>query len=178
MHIQRRAAFDRGSVYPALAWIGLCLSCFGLGQVNAAQESVMMGGVLIAPPLCKVNDDEVLSVDFERINIEKIDGIQYRKKLEYQIGCEKVPENHGGVFRLTLSGNAASFSPTRSAILSNVSQLAIQVYQNDQPFVLGVPIQISLNNIPVLEAVPIKAEGATLQERPFEATATLQVDYQ
>ena len=169
---------NRGVAGDVWAYACVLLMLFAVSQVNAASESVVMGGVLIAPPLCKINDDDQVRVDFERIDIQKIDGIQYRKKLEYQISCEKVPENHGGVFRLTLSGNAASFSPTRSAILSNVSQLAIQVYQNDQPFVLGVPIRVSLNNIPILEAVPIKAEDAKLQENPFEATATLQVDYQ
>lgn len=149
-----------------------------MSQLKAAEESIIMGGALIAPPLCKINDDERVDLNFDRVSIEKIDGVQYRKILDYSISCEDIPENHGGVFNLTLSGKAASFSPTRSAILTNIDQLAIQVYQNGKPFVLGVPIRISLNQIPILEAVPIKAEDAKLQEKPFEATATLQVDFQ
>lgn len=171
---------NRGVAGDVWAYACTCvlLMLFAVSQVNAASESVVMGGVLIAPPLCKINDDDQVRVDFERIDIQKIDGIQYRKRLDYKISCENIPQNHGGVLTLTLTGKPASFSPTRSAVLTNMSQLAIQVYQNDQPFVLGVPIQVSLNHIPILEAVPIKAEDAKLQENPFEATATLQVDYQ
>ncbi len=40
------------------------------------------------------------------------------------------------------------------------------------------PITVNEQSIPVLKAIPVKKSGASLKEGGFDATATLQVDYQ
>ncbi|TCM69093.1 type 1 fimbria pilin [Acinetobacter calcoaceticus] len=156
----------------------LIVTDLGATKAWAVDQQVMLFGTIIAPPLCKINDDIQLSVNFGRVSIPKIDGVNYRKKLDYLVKCDYIPENHGGVFRLSFVGKPAAFGERNSALLTSIDGLAIQIYQNNQPFTFGVPVNISLNNLPVIDVVPIRSATVTLQEKPFEATATLQVDYQ
>ncbi|MGE9594254.1 fimbrial protein, partial [Escherichia coli] len=57
----------------------------------------------------------------------------------------------------------------------------IQLLQNGQRFQLNTPLTINATDLtqkPKLEAVPVKASGATLNDGAFSAYATLRVDYQ
>lgn len=77
---------------------------------------------------------------------------------------------------LTLSGSVSDFNP--AAVNTSVAGLGIELRQNDQPFTLGSTITVNEQSAPVLKAIPVKKSGASLTEGDFDATATLQVDYQ
>lgn len=77
---------------------------------------------------------------------------------------------------LTLSGSVSDFNP--AAVNTSVAGLGIELRQNDQPFMLGSTITVNEQSAPVLKAIPVKKSGASLKEGGFDATATLQVDYQ
>lgn len=133
-------------------------------------------GTLIEPPPCTINDGNQVDVDFgERLGINKVDGVNYRQMLNYQITCEG---GGSGIWALTLnlSGTATGFDG--QALQTNKENLGIRVYQNDQPFTPGSSLAIDLATPPRLEAVPVKNAGSTLAEGAFEAWATLQADYQ
>ncbi|WP_372242303.1 fimbrial protein [Serratia marcescens] len=133
-------------------------------------------GTLIEPPPCTINDGERVDVDFgERVGINKVDGVNYRQIMNYQITCDNAGS---GSWALTLSLTGAAAGFDEQALQTNKTDLGIRVYQNDKPFTPGSTLVIDISNPPRLEAVPVKREGATLTEGAFESWATLRADYQ
>ncbi|CAI1945644.1 putative minor fimbrial subunit StfF [Serratia quinivorans] len=132
-------------------------------------------GTLIEPPPCTINDGNRVNVDFgERVGINKVNGVNYRQLMNYQITCDSTA-NGDWALRLSLSAMPAAFD--KEALLSSKTDLGIRVYQNDVPFTPGSTLVISSKAPPRLEAVPVKREGATLTEGTFEAWATLRAEY-
>ncbi|EPL9180883.1 fimbrial protein [Serratia marcescens] len=148
----------------------------GQGAALAKGEADMaFRGTLIEPPPCTINNDSRIEVNFgERVGINKVDGVNYRQLMNYQITCQASGNNHWAL-TLSLSGNAAAFD--KEALMTDKSNLGIRVYQNDKPFTPGSVLDIDLGNPPRLEAVPIKKAGDVLTEGTFEAWATLRADY-
>lgn len=145
-------------------------------QAEDGEVDMTFHGTLIEPPPCTINDGNRVDVDFgERVGINKVDGVNYRQQLNYQITCDKAV---GGSWALTLSlsGSAAGFDS--DALQTDKTDLGIRVYQNDKPFTPNSTVKINLDSPPRLEAVPIKQAGVTLTEGAFEAWATLRADYE
>lgn len=158
---------------PMLLLAGL----LGLTAVAQAADDVDMTfrGTLITPPPCTIDDGNRIDVNFgERVGITKVDGVNYRQLVNYQIRCEQGASGTWAL-TLTLGGGVAGFD--KQALLTNRDNLGIRVYQNDQPFTPGSTLKIDLANPPRLEAVPVQKAGATLRAETFEAWATLKADY-
>ncbi|WP_436799812.1 fimbrial protein [Scandinavium sp. UTDF21-P1B] len=132
-------------------------------------------GTLIAPPPCVINEGGQVDVDFtERVGISKVDGVNYRVPVNYQITCED--GGSGLALSLSLSGTAAAFDS--QALQSDQPGLGIRIYQDEKAFTPNSTLNIDLATPPRLEAVPVKRAGVTLKEGAFEAWATLQANYQ
>ncbi len=145
-------------------------------SLAAGTADMMFRGTLIEPPPCTINDGNRVDVDFgERVGINKVDGVNYRQVMNYQITCE-VAAGSNWTMTLSLTGTAAGFD--KDALLSSKTDLGIRVYQNDTVFTPGSSLSIDPDKPPRLEAVPVKRAGATLTEGAFEAWATLRADYQ
>ncbi|WP_447872491.1 fimbrial protein [Serratia fonticola] len=159
----------------------LLLTCGLIAGITPAQAKdgeadMTFRGTLIEPPPCTINDGNQVEVNFgDRVGINKVDGKNYRKPLNYRITCDKAI---GGTWALTLSlsGSVAVFDS--DALLTDKTSLGIRVYQNDTPFTPNSTLKINLANPPRLYAVPIKQAGATLTKGTFEAWATLRADYE
>ncbi|WNN46702.1 fimbrial protein [Winslowiella toletana] len=147
-----------------------------MAQAKDGEADMTFRGTLIEPPPCTINDGNQVDVDFgERVGINKVNGVNYRQPLNYQIVCEK---SAASSLALTLSLSGAQTGFDNEALLSSKENLGIRVYQNDQPFTPGSSLAIDLSSPPRLEAVPVKNAGSTLTEGAFEAWATLRADYQ
>lgn len=148
-------------------------------MVNAGSNisRVNVTVTVLAPPPCTItNKGGQVDVDFgERVGINKVDGTNYRRPMNYQIGCQGASSGNWSL-SLSLIGSVTGFD--KNALQTNKADLGIRVYQNGEPFVPGSRLAISLNNQPLLEAVPVKRPGATLTAGTFEAWATLQANYQ
>ncbi|WP_235432617.1 fimbrial protein [Pragia fontium] len=131
-------------------------------------------GILVEPPPCKINDGAMVDVNFERVGVNKVDGVNYLKTLDYNITCE--PGVTGLDMTLLLSGQKTSYDD--AAVQTDLADLGIRVLQNGQPFTLDTPIKIDPQSPPTLTAVPVKTPGATLTENAFSASATLLASYQ
>ncbi|HBE9082209.1 fimbrial protein [Serratia fonticola] len=159
----------------------LLLTCGLMGVVVTAKAKdngadMTFHGTLITPPPCTINDDNRIEVNFgERVGINKVDGVNYRQMMNYQITCLEAATGNGAL-TLSLSGSVAGFDS--EALLTDKANLGIRVYQNDQPFTPNSTLKIDLANPPRLEAVPVKNASATLTEGAFESWATLRADYQ
>ncbi|ECD0766498.1 fimbrial minor subunit StfF [Salmonella enterica subsp. enterica serovar Papuana] len=137
-------------------------------------ENLKFHGTLISPPNCTINNDQTIDVEFGNLLINKIDGTRYAQNVPYEITCDATVRDE--TMTLTLSGSVSDFNP--AAVNTSVAGLGIELRQNDQPFTLGSTITVNEQSIPVLKAIPVKKSGASLKEGGFDATATLQVDYQ
>lgn len=154
-----------------LVVLGLPITVLAAGGADMAFR-----GTLIEPPPCTINDGNRIDVDFgERVGINKVNGVNYRQLMNYQITCDtSTPGNWA--LTLSLNGRVAGFDA--EALVTNKENLGIRIYQNDVPFTPNSRLDIDLANPPRLEAVPVKNVGSTLTEGAFEAWATLQADYQ
>jgi type 1 fimbria pilin len=140
-----------------------------------AADNMLFRGTLIEPPPCTINDGGMVDVDFgERVGINKVNGVNYLKPMDYRITCESGAT--GLDMTLTLSGTETGYD--QAAVQTDMADLGIKVLQNGTPFTLNTPLSIDPQNPPVLEAVPVKTPGATLTEGVFVATATLKAEYQ
>jgi type 1 fimbria pilin len=154
----------------------LFLAGVGASTLTQAADNMNFHGTLIAPPPCTINNGIKIDVDFgERIGVNKVDGINYRQTVDYPIRCEDGAGKWD--MTLTLTGTPTGFDDA-AVQTQEKADLGIRLYQNGQPFILNQALPVDPNNLPVLEAVPVKAPGSTLTEGAFEATATLQAVYQ
>ena len=160
----------------ALLLAGGLITGISPAQAKDGEADMTFHGTLITPPPCTINDGNQVDVDFgERVGINKVDGVNYRQRLNYQITCDSTLGSSWAL-TLSLSGGAAGFD--NKALLTDKTNLGVRIYQNDTPFIPNSTLKINLNNPPILEAVPIKRAGATLTEGAFEAWATLRADYE
>lgn len=113
-------------------------------------------------------------MDFGDIGIKRVDGVQYRKGVGYTINCgtDTLP----WALKLSVNGTPTTFDG--AAVQTSVPALGIRIFQNNLPFSLNTPLDISLSSPPVLEVVPVKQPGATLAPARFSAVATLLAEYQ
>ena len=155
----------------ALLLLAVGGSCEGL----RADMGMQFRGKLIEPPLCSINGGKTVDVDFgERLGVNKVDGVNYRQTVDYRINCEGNAGKDG--MTLILSGTASTFDNT--ALQTSMGDLGIRIYQNNIPMAPGSKIVVNPSSPPQLEAVPVQRAGAVLDKGLFEATATLQANYQ
>lgn len=155
--------------------IALILTLSGCFAAQAA-DNLKFHGTLISPPSCTISNGNTIEVEFGDVLINQIDGTRYIIDVPYEITCDSSVRDASMAMTLTLSGAATSFN--NAAITTTVPGLGIELQQNDTPFVLGSTITVNEQSIPTLKAVPVKQSGVALVEGEFDATATLQVDYQ
>ncbi|MBY8955599.1 fimbrial protein [Pseudomonas carnis] len=141
-----------------------------------AEENIQLYGTLVEPPPCTINDGQTIDIDFgDRLGVNKIDGVNYLQRVNYTLTCEA----DAGAWDMILTVNGTPTSFDNAAVQTNKSQLGIRLLQGGKPFILGTPIPIDPDHLPVLEVVPVQQPGAdALTEGAFDATATLQADYQ
>lgn len=140
-----------------------------------ATENMQFRGTLLTPALCTLNGGQQIDVDFgERVGVRKVDGINYRQTVDYQLRCE--PSVSGTALGLTLTGPQASFDT--ATLQTSRPGLGIRLTLDDKPFNLATRVLIDAKSPAVLQAVPVKAPDATLEEGGFEVLATLLADYQ
>ncbi|ECG8606686.1 fimbrial minor subunit StfF [Salmonella enterica subsp. salamae] len=155
--------------------IALIVAMSGCFAAHAA-DNLKFHGTLISPPNCTISNGNTIEVEFGDVLINKIDGTRYIQDVPYEITCDSTVRDESMAMTLTLSGAASGFN--NAAISTNVQGLGIELQQNGEPFTLGATITVNEQSIPTLKAVPVKQSGAALREGEFDATATLQVDYQ
>lgn len=149
----------------ALCSIGLC---------SNASANLTFSGTLNEPPPCTIDAGNTIEVDFGDIGVKRVDGVRYRRGVGYTISC--APATLPWALRLSVNGTPTGFD--EAALQTSVPALGVRILQNDQPFLLNKPLDITLSSPPVLEVVPVKQPGATLPPARFTAVATLLAEYE
>lgn len=156
-----------------LLLMGVCNAL--IPNTASAEDNLKLKGVLIVPPDCTINNNELIEVPFgDNLGVNKIDGVNYTQPVDYHLECEK--NSHDWTLQLNVSGAPSDLNS--AALATNLADLAIYLALDGTPLTLNEWYPISADAPPKMTAVPIKRAGSTLPAEAFEATATLQVEYQ
>lgn len=140
--------------------------------------TISITGTLVDGPYCEINDGHTIEVPFGRVSLGQVEAGNARREIPYDITCED-GDATGYTLTLSITGNPADFDSDNATVLSSTHpDLGVKVYANGAPFRLNNYINISIDEIPRLEAVLLQRVGSTLDEGDFSATATLRVIYQ
>lgn len=152
--------------------------CFSLSLQKAEAVDLMMYGSLILSPTCKINNDEVIRVDFgNTVLTDKVDGVNYKKVVPYHIICS----GSAGSLPLYLTViSSAIVSYDTAAVETNISGLAVSLALDNKALTINTPFKMEVMNYePELTAVLVKQPGMTLSPGTFfTKTAVLQAFYQ
>ncbi|NIG46426.1 fimbrial protein [Enterobacter sp. Acro-832] len=140
----------------------------------SADSTIIFGGTLINAPVCTINGNNIVDVNFGDEIISRLtDGVNYKKQIEYALDCTSVASNG---MKIALSGTGASFG---TGLLSTTkSGLAIQLYHDDTRLENGKAVPFSYPSTPALYAAPIAQDSTTLTAGSFTGTASLILNYQ
>ncbi|MBH1931207.1 fimbrial protein [Serratia rubidaea] len=152
------------------------LLVLGMGSCPSlwAADNLLFRGTLIEPLPCEINNGGKVDVDFKEVGVNKVNGVNYEKTMDYKITCG--PNATGRDMTLTLIGLQTDYDS--AAVKTTVQNLGIRVLQNGTPLTLNKAININPADPPKLTAVPVKKPGTVLEKGDFSATATLQAKYQ
>lgn len=145
-----------------------------IGLCSGVTANLAFKGTLIEPPPCTINSGSSIEIDFKEVGVSKVDGENYREQVNYSITCSTGTLPWEMV--LTIKGTTTTFEP--AAVQSSVADLGVKLLQNGQPLRLNTALIIHPATPPVLEAVPVKRPGATLDPGGFTASVTLLAEYQ
>lgn len=150
------------------------LAFCSIGFCSAASANLTFRGTLNEPPPCTIDAGSTIEIDFGDVGTMRVDGVKYRKGVGYTISCgtDTLP----WALKLSVNGTATTFDS--SAVQTSVPALGIRLFQNNVPFLLNTPFEITMSSPPILEVVPVKQPGATLAPASFTAVATLLAEYQ
>lgn len=159
---------------------GLSSTAVASQPARAAAKDLIPGivyinitGNVIAPPPCVINGGKMIEVDFGEVMSTRIDGVSYKKPIQYSATCEKMPTN---AMKVSITGNATGFD--NNALLTNITGLGVRILYQGKLLNLGKTVDFTYPNFPVLEAIPVRDQAETLVGGDFVANATLRVEYQ
>ncbi|AUG06096.1 fimbrial protein [Pseudomonas sp. S09G 359] len=156
--------------WPQRALLALC----SIGLCSGASANLTFSGTLNEPPPCTIDSGRNIEVDFGDVGTKRVDGVKYRRAVGYTINCGTSPLPW--LLKLSINGTATTFDG--AALQTSAPDLGIQLLQNNVPFLLNTPLDITITAPPTLEVVPVKRPGAVLAPARFTAVATLLAEYQ
>lgn len=140
-----------------------------------AADNMQFHGTLVATP-CTISEGKTIEVAFgENLGVNKINGTSYKQPVNYSVTCKAgyAVNNLAIVIDTT---TPAAFDA--SAVQTNKEGLGVHILVDgvDATFAQRVAVSDPATP-PVIEAVPVQDQSATLTEGAFEATMTLRADY-
>ncbi|EBG3215783.1 fimbrial protein [Salmonella enterica subsp. enterica] len=172
----------------------IVLICGGAENVHAADVNIKITGEIFMPP-CKINNDAVVNVSFDKISIQKVDGMQSAVSKTLDVTCT----SYQGMPYIVVSGTAMTESTDNNVLETsgeNAGRLGIALYQGSgvdtsTPLKIGTGGNKGAFGYPVIRgltgngasgqftftAVPWKKSNTELKAGVFSATATMSLSY-
>ncbi|QJU42284.1 fimbrial protein [Serratia marcescens] len=138
-------------------------------------------------PVCKINGDKTLEVNFLEISPDKVDGTMYAQTKTVALDCP------AGIDKLSpwvrIDGSQASFGTKNNVVAATVegseSSLGIALFKGTQPqanaLALNTWSELDITDVAnsqfTFTAVPVKKEGIQLPAGMFSASATMRLEY-
>lgn len=154
----------------------LLFSLFFPCTLWASAEWAISIDMTVVKPLCNINNNKEILIDFDRVMTSQIDGKQYKKvPVQFDVKC---PTSSAAALKLQINGDTTSFSVADKLLATDNPDLGIQI--------LAANVKLPVNNwlsfswpqqVPKLEAVLVKRNGATLSGGKFNAGAVMRLAY-
>lgn len=145
------------------------------GRNASGSVNVNIKGVIMRPPPCTINNNQTIDVDFgNAVDISKVDGKHYLKTIPYTLQCSG---NTSNGMKLSIKGSPAGFDDG-AALEAGHGGLGIELQHDGVKLALNKTVNFTWPDLPVLQAVPVKKSGATLDTGQFSVGATMVVEWQ
>lgn len=155
----------------------LMLSCLALpvyaatGVAHSSAE-IRITGRLQPPPPCKVNNNEEILVDFQRIQIKTLEKSDIRKEVDIPFVCEQDSENFK--YFLTVDGPRAQFN--NKLVKTNQNNLGFTAELAGVKLDLGKAHPVNSRNL-ILTIVLTKNPDGDVTPGAFSGTGTVTMEY-
>lgn len=139
---------------------------------------VLITGVVVAPPDCKINNGNLIEVNFGNVPIKTADGKQHIQTVDYNLVCTPHSNISYKSMKMMLVG-AEGFN--NDVLQTNeIPDLGIRFYHDKTPIVLNAWFNLpSQPETMKMEAAPIINPGSTKSHGgAFTASATLITTFQ
>ncbi|MER5116735.1 fimbrial protein [Serratia marcescens] len=153
-----------------------CFSSLALGIIVPgvwASNSMLTVSVTVPAPVCIINGNQPVEVDFGQVLAHRVNGDNYRRQVNYSVSC---PNDYKNAMKIQLDGKAAEFDP--EVLDTSISGLGIRLFNGDGKLPVSSWLNFTYPNAPILYAAPVKQENATLVYGEFSAVAMMRVVYQ
>lgn len=142
---------------------------------NFGGLALSFSGRVFAPAPCKINNDETISISFEKIGINKIDGKNYAVTKTLPITCDA-----STLAPLQLEIQGESVIGRANVLQTNKNNLGMALYnaENRQGITLNRFFDVNKTTGFLLQVIPVKInDSEPLLEGSFVATATIVSRY-
>lgn len=139
---------------------------------DASQESWITFDVTVVAPVCIINNNKPIDVDFgSDVKISHIGQVDYKlTPLTFSLQCE-TPGNYS----LVVQGVGAAFE---SQVLStNKADLGLEFIHQNKRLPVNKALSFSYPALPLLYVRPVIGKGTKPLAGDFSATASMRVSY-
>ncbi|MFO2465642.1 fimbrial protein [Pseudomonas sp. 15FMM2] len=155
----------------------LCVALAVLGAtaqpVMATSSSTINVTVILTAEPCKVNNNNIIEVDFgDDVQTKLVDGNYKKMQVPYTVQC---PAGAPSAMSIRIEGAAAAFDS--SVLTTNIGNFGIAILTDGARLPINSSKDFTYPNLPRLYAVPVKRSGATLKGGGFSAGAIMRVEY-
>ncbi|MFK8256355.1 fimbrial protein [Erwinia sp. AnSW2-5] len=139
---------------------------------EASQESLILFDVTIVAPVCVVNDNKPIDVNFgSDVKISHIGRGDYKLvPVTFSLKCER-----GGNYNLVVQGAGADFDS--EVLATNTSDLGVEFIINNKRNPINRAVLFKYPSLPLIYARPVVSNVKRPLAGDFSATASLQVIY-
>ncbi len=139
-----------------------------------ALTTLTIKAIVLAKPSCVINGGDPIEVKFRNdIVSTRVNGYNYMEEIPAKVQCSGLTSDS---LRLKIQGESAYFGS--NVLATEQDDLGIALLSNGRPLRLNNNIPFTYPNVPLLNAVPVKIQGAKLISGKFSASATLTVEYE
>ncbi|WP_254366070.1 fimbrial protein [Providencia rettgeri] len=143
----------------------------------SASLTVGFNGNLISTPFeCILNNSQKSMVHFGDILLSRIDGVNYKHTLTFELTCTNLAMNN---LALSIQGDPSNFN--NGILKTSNPKLGLSFYINGIKQDINKKINFNYLELPSLEVSPVKNTNSSFDDTDggdFTALATLNVDYQ
>lgn len=157
--------------FTTLFFVSLTVSGYTTAAKHAA-TGIRITGKLVSPPPCKVNNNEEILVDFQRVHIRTLEKADIRQDVEIPFVCEQEGDNFQ--YYLKIDGPRSLFN--NKLIKTNQPNLAFYTELAGNRLDYGKPHLVNSRNLTLTMVLTKNPDGA-LTQGSFSGTGTVTMEY-
>lgn len=148
-----------------------CVSGYAFAALHSSAD-IRISGKLVPPPPCKINNNEEILVDFQRIQIKTLEKSDVHKDVDIPFVCEQDSENFK--YFLTVDGPRAQFN--NKLVKTNQNNLGFTAELAGVRLDLGKAQLVNSHHL-TLTIVLTKNPDGEVTPGSFSGTGTVTMEY-